>query len=69
MDVISCCFLEGFTESPRLAVLYQDAKEQRHISLCDVSLADKDMTDFASPMNRKVEAGASMLIPVPVAAG
>ncbi|KAI9016775.1 CPSF A subunit region-domain-containing protein [Hyaloraphidium curvatum] len=49
---------------PLLAVLYQDVRENRHLRSYYVSAKDKTITD--GPLRHSnLEAGASMLIPVP----
>ena len=55
-------FLHG-PPKPTLAVLYQDAKEARHLKTYEVLLREKDFGDGPWAVT-SVEAGASILIAV-----
>ncbi len=70
LQVLDLQFLHGCSERPAVAVLYQDAKEARHVKTYEVGLRDKEFHDSTrwAPLPN-VEASASMLIPVPGPAG
>jgi DNA damage-binding protein 1 len=69
LDVISCCFVNFATQQSVLLVLYRDSKEMRHIASYVINVQDKSMKDYPGILNRKVEAGASIIIPVNVGNG
>ncbi|KAL4429821.1 hypothetical protein ABPG77_010938 [Micractinium sp. CCAP 211/92] len=67
LKVIDLAFLDG-CDTPTIAVLYEDTKEQRHVKTYEVSLRDRELVE--GPWRQSnLDAGSSMLIPVPGTAG
>ncbi len=61
-------FLHGCPAGPTFAVLYQDAKDSRHLKTYQIQLKEKELLD--GPFHHaNVEPSASMLIPVPSPTG
>lgn len=63
LNVFAFCFLDTNPDSLHLAVLFQDTKDQRFIATYSISVKEKDINDAPGPLNRKVENGASVIIP------
>ena len=61
LQVVDIAFLRDIPK-PTLALLFQDAKEARHLKTYEVLLKDKDFADGPWPLV-DAEAGANMLIP------
>lgn len=67
LRVIDIKFLHNY-QKPTLALLYQDNKDARHLKTYEVNLRDKSFGE--GPWSQtNVEAGASMLISVPLGQG
>jgi DNA damage-binding protein 1 len=67
LKVVDIAFLDGCA-APTIAVLYEDTKEQRHVKTYEVSLRDKELVE-GPWRHSNLDAGASMLIPVPGSGG
>jgi DNA damage-binding protein 1 len=67
LQVIDLKFLHGGAR-PTLAVLYEDAKEGRHVKTYEVNVAERDLEPGPWAMD-DVEGGSSMIIPVPAPLG
>lgn len=67
LKVVDIAFLDGCA-TPTIAVLYEDTKEQRHVKTYEVSLHDKELVE-GPWRHSNLDAGASMLIPVPGSGG
>lgn len=66
-QVLDMAFLHGMAV-PTLAVLYQDTKCARHVKTYEVSVQEKDFGPSPWAHNN-LDAGASLLIPVPAVRG
>lgn len=67
LRVIDIKFLYGYTK-PTICVLYEDYKAARHLKTYHILLKEKDFAE--GPWSQaNVEAGASLLIPVPAPTG
>ncbi|GLE04253.1 hypothetical protein PINS_up013164 [Pythium insidiosum] len=67
LRVIDIKFLHGYTK-PTICVLYEDCKGARHVKTYVILLKEKDFAE--GPWHHaNVEAGASLLIPVPMPLG
>lgn len=62
--MISITFLAAIspTADPRIAVLHQDVKEQRHFSTYSLAVPTKEI--HVEPFSKKVERGAQLMIPL-----
>ncbi|KAI8467206.1 MAG: mono-functional DNA-alkylating methyl methanesulfonate N-term-domain-containing protein [Monoraphidium minutum] len=67
LGVIDMAFLAGCA-TPTVALLYEDAKHARHIKAYAVGLRSKDLEE-APLAHQNLDAGASMIIPVPAPLG
>ncbi|EFN59838.1 hypothetical protein CHLNCDRAFT_29381 [Chlorella variabilis] len=67
LKVVDIAFLDGCA-APTIAVLYEDTKEQRHVKTYEVSLREKELVEGPWQQSN-LDAGASMLIPVPASGG
>ncbi|KAL4855081.1 DNA damage-binding protein 1 [Chlorella vulgaris] len=67
LKVVDLAFLEGCA-APTVAVLFEDTKEQRHVKTYEVSLREKELLEGPWQQSN-LDAGASMLIPVPGSGG
>ncbi|KAJ4458180.1 putative DNA damage-binding protein 1 [Paratrimastix pyriformis] len=67
LRVVDMCFLDG-CPAPTLAILYEDAKECRHIKSYVIDAEEKELTQ-AQLVGTKIEKGSSLLVPLPAPYG
>jgi DNA damage-binding protein 1 len=63
INVISLCVLQSENDQIQIAMLYQDAKGNKHVKTCIVKIKEKDCVEGTWHV-RNVDKGASMLVSI-----
>lgn len=65
LEIMRIAFLHNQpSDAPQLAVLYKDTKQNRHVRVYALNMT-KQPWEFQSRWNHQLEAGTTMMIPVP----
>lgn len=68
LSIISMTFLHSQESVPHLAILHQDASDERHLVTYTVSFDKQELVPHSFGQSR-LDPGASILISVPLASG